>query len=555
MKYTSIQKSAKWIGSLGFLALSVIASPASAAEQIYAQYSVLEVTIPVTELEEYAKEGRLSDTLAPYAEYLKPEQLQQLRSALTTKINIPPQQLSTLLATPIGETLLAHATTIIQPKSGGASTEALSTALVSAAADPEGLTLLSLMRHFPDTGMQVDISEGMALFQSVEQLMQQTQSAAALVQQQSTSAVKAQPANASILQTLQKPGSFTWDTQTLQLQDQTPKRLQLTNKVRQFPADLYLPKRTDPAPVIVISHGFSADRSTYISFAQHLASHGFAVAVPEHPGSSATQVQAMLASKGKDLPQTFEFVDRPLDISFLLDELTQRATELGLQGRLNLDQVGVVGHSYGGYTALALGGGTINFKTLGQSCGPQEKKTLNVSQVLQCEAADLPERDYNLSDARVKAVFAISPFTRSIFGQKGLGQVKLPVMMLSASLDTVAPSLLEQIQPFTWLPETHKYLVIMESAGHFSTSDARRTNNIIWKLPKSLVGANPQAARVYLKVLGTAFFQDHLLQSSPTVLSPNLVQTLSQPSLPLSMIRTLSSQDLQPVVDNTASKP
>ncbi len=45
---------------------------------------------------------------------------------------------------------------------------------------------------------------------------------------------------------------------------------------------------------------------------------------------------------------------------------------------LNLEQVGVVGQSFGGYTALALAGTKINFEQLKADC-PALENTLNVS--------------------------------------------------------------------------------------------------------------------------------------------------------------------------------
>ena len=108
---------------------SAMAAPVSAAEQIYAQYSLLELSIPVEELEIYAKEGQLGTNLSPFAEYLQPEQLEQLRAFLKTKLSLPSQNVSALLSTPVGELLLARASTIIQSKSKGASPEALSTVL------------------------------------------------------------------------------------------------------------------------------------------------------------------------------------------------------------------------------------------------------------------------------------------------------------------------------------------------------------------------------------------------------------------------------------------
>jgi predicted dienelactone hydrolase len=546
VKYKNIKQSCQWAGSLGAIVLSAAASSVSAAEQVYVQYSFLELSIPVTELETYAKSGQLSETLKTYAEYLQPEQLQQLKTTLTTKLNLPPKTLASLLETPVGETLLARASTIVQSKSNGASPAALNTALVTAASDPEGLTLVSVMRHFPDAGIQVDVTEGIALFQSVEQLVQQTQAAIALIQKQSTAALPPGTADPTAVTKLQQPGTFTWESLTLVLEDKTPKRLQLTGKARQFPVDFYIPKRSDPGPVIVISHGFSSDRLAYASFAQHLASHGFVVAVPEHPGSSAQQTQDWLAGKISQPSQSAEFIDRPLDVSFLLDELGKRApSDPRLTGRIDLNMVGVMGHSFGGYTALAVGGSKLNFAALSQDCGDQIKNTLNISQILQCEALKLPKKDYELSDPRVKAVLAVSPLTRSIFGVEGLRQIQAPVMVMTGSMDTVTPSLLEQIQPFTWLPDSQKYLILMQAASHYSTSDKQQESQTVWTLPASLTGPTPEVARGYLKVLGTSFFQTHLQGQSAVPLSSGTTQQLSQPSLPLSLVQQLS--DLQTV--------
>ena len=60
-----------------------------------------------------------------------------------------------------------------------------------------------------------------------------------------------------------------------------------------------------------------------------------------------------------------EYVDRPLDISFTLDEL-ERLTAVGgaYQGRLDLNRVGMIGHSLGGYTTLAIAGAPINYSSV-----------------------------------------------------------------------------------------------------------------------------------------------------------------------------------------------
>ena len=76
-----------------------------------------------------------------------------------------------------------------------------------------------------------------------------------------------------------------------------------------------------------------------------------------------------------------------IDISFLLNELEQ-LNKYQLQGQLNLEKVGIFGHSFGASTAFALAGAEINFNQLQQDCGPQ-MEILNMSLLLQCRALEL----------------------------------------------------------------------------------------------------------------------------------------------------------------------
>jgi predicted dienelactone hydrolase len=64
-----------------------------------------------------------------------------------------------------------------------------------------------------------------------------------------------------------------------------------------------------------------SNRKTFEYLAQQLASYGFAVAVPEHPGSNSEQLRSLLAGRSDEVTQPREFIDRPLDVKYLLDEL------------------------------------------------------------------------------------------------------------------------------------------------------------------------------------------------------------------------------------------
>jgi predicted dienelactone hydrolase len=163
--------------------------------------------------------------------------------------------------------------------------------------------------------------------------------------------------------------------------------------------------------------------------------------------------------------QPREFIDRPLDVKYLLDEL-ERLDAANPNLQLNLRQVGVIGQSFGGYTVLALAGASLNFEQLQKDCKALED-SLNVSLLLQCRALELPRIQYNLRDERVKAAIAINPITSSIFGKDGMSDIQIPVTLVSSSDDKIAPALPEQIQPFTWLNNPEKYLVLLEGGTHF----------------------------------------------------------------------------------------
>jgi predicted dienelactone hydrolase len=300
--------------------------------------------------------------------------------------------------------------------------------------------------------------------------------------------------------------------------------------------------------VIVISHGLGSDRETFAYLATHLASYGFAVAVPEHPGSNAQQIQALINGLANQVTPPSELTDRPLDIKFLLDELKR-----SFGGQLNLQQVGIVGQSFGGYTALALAGAKINYEQLQKDCAPTNE-SLNLSLLLQCRALELPPSPYELQDRRVKGAIAIDPVGSSIFGESQFSQIKVPLMLVAGSDDTVAPALAEQIQPFTWLTTPNKYLVLLRGGTHFSTL-AESTGGI--PVPPQALGPSPEVAQEYMRALSVAFFKTYIANDLDyrSYLSASYAQFISQDTLPLSLIQSLTQNQLKQANENPQPRP
>lgn len=98
-----------------------------------------------------------------------------------------------------------------------------------------------------------------------------------------------------------------------------------------------------------------------------------------------------------------EFIDRPLDITFILDQL-ETINSSQFNNQLNLQKVGLFGYSFGGATALALAGAEINFEQLEQDCTPDNKR-FNISLLYQCRALELPRKTYSFKDDRIQLYF------------------------------------------------------------------------------------------------------------------------------------------------------
>ena len=529
------------LGALNLIILPIsINSQSIAAERLSLSFGIIQRSISIEALEIYARTGKLNNELETYFQYATEEQLAQLKEILLTPIPLNNVEISQFLYTPIGENLLEKLENIIQGESRDIKIKdashssgfyAIRAALILAASNSKEFTILDILKKFPSNKISIDLARTREIALEVQALVKQTRKAITLVNKKSREDANiSADISAIFAKNLRKQGNYKWEKRTISLSD--------VKRSRRFNADIYLPQVNAARPVIVISHGLGSDRTSFVYLAEYLASHGFAVAVPEHPGSNAEQLQALLSAKADQITSPEEFIDRPLDIKYLLDRLTHLSrVEPSFQGRLDLQQVGLVGQSFGGYTALALAGAKINLEQIDKTCSAL-KDSLNVSLLLQCLAQRLTKPEYNFFDPRIKVAIAINPITSSIFGQDGLSQIRIPVMIISGSADKVAPALPEQIKPFSWLETQNKYLVLIDGATHFST--IAESPDVTIPLPPQVIGPSPDLAQNYIQVLSNTFFEGYINSNSNyrRYLESGYINTISRRPLPLSVVRS-----------------
>jgi len=136
------------------------------------------------------------------------------------------------------------------------------------------------------------------------------------------------------------------------------------------------------APVVVFSHGLGGSREMYGYLGACWAARGYVSVHVQHAGSDLAVLREAFRHLGEvrrrieaAAADTANYVHRPADVRFVLDELARRTddADFPLRGRLDLAQVGVAGHSFGAYTVLALAGQAIRMTGQLRRFGPDPR--------------------------------------------------------------------------------------------------------------------------------------------------------------------------------------
>lgn len=161
-----------------------------------------------------------------------------------------------------------------------------------------------------------------------------------------------------------------------------------------------------PHPLVVVSHGNAGTPWAYRELAKHLVQSGYIVALPAHTGN--TRHNNNRANTAANL------ANRPRHITLVIDAAYDQ-----LKDHLIADRVAVIGHSIGGYTALAVAGGK-------PWTGPYERKT------------NPPQPVPVTPDDRVRALVLLAPAT-AWFRPEALRTVRLPILMITGDRDVNTP--------------------------------------------------------------------------------------------------------------------
>jgi predicted dienelactone hydrolase len=228
--------------------------------------------------------------------------------------------------------------------------------------------------------------------------------------------------------------------------------------------DAKLTRDNLPLPIIMFSHGSGGTpyQSTY--YTRHLASHGFVVVAPPHPGNTLADCLPCTDAAGL----VDSYLNRPDDITFVLEALLARNADPGslFYNALDASRVGMSGHSFGGLDTIRLAG----------------------------------------SDSRFAAALAMAP----VGGIRAAGSridIAVPTMIMGGGLDKITP-LEEQKAYFDSIgPDgPPHFLLVFPRGGHLSFANV---------CVPAIDGCGPDAldeerAHELINLYATAFFKTYV---------------------------------------------
>ena len=189
--------------------------------------------------------------------------------------------------------------------------------------------------------------------------------------------------------------------------------------------------------LIAFSHGNSGLRQQSTFLTTHLASWGFVVVAPDHVGNTFSEMMALPDDEARRATHLLIRDQRPHDIHAVIRELLDGIRLTSDLPPLDSKRLGLLGHSFGGWTALKV----------------------------------------PALEPRVAAVCGLAPASEPFVGRKAFGPEELPLPKETASLvlaarNDVLVDLDTSIRPLSDRLGPDSELEIIDRADHFHFCDA-----------------------------------------------------------------------------------
>lgn len=235
-------------------------------------------------------------------------------------------------------------------------------------------------------------------------------------------------------------------------------------------------------PLVVFSHGLGGCKTQTTFFTEELARSGYIVAAPDHKdalcGTSGAPVDLTTDASflEPDAWSDTSEIDRRNDMTAVISGMLSSGT---FKKSIDRNNIGIAGHSLGGYTALGLAGGWNSWR-----------------------------------DSRIKAVLAMSPYAMPFIAHDTLKNIRIPVMYQGAMFDIgITPSLKGPDGAYAHTPSPAYYVELI-GGTHFEWTNLLCAGK---KTSAECISGNTNAQLI--NRYGIAFFDTYLKGRSSAVLT------------------------------------
>lgn len=157
--------------SLVLVGIGMGQSQAFAAEQVMLKYNILERSISVDELAEFAETGETSRELRTYLKNAgqDPERFQEL---LSEEVEVRQIFLDEVLNSAPGEFILDEMGDFVQTPSGEANRQALRSALVLSAREDDRISLIEILQNYPTQEVHVNGNRVASAYRQIQDIQE-----------------------------------------------------------------------------------------------------------------------------------------------------------------------------------------------------------------------------------------------------------------------------------------------------------------------------------------------------------------------------------------------
>lgn len=229
-------------------------------------------------------------------------------------------------------------------------------------------------------------------------------------------------------------------------------------------AQICLAAHQSKRKVAMISHGAfgSPIEMNWLGYA--LASQGYLVAGVAHYGESW-----MYGKQSIDPSVLMRFWQRPQEISFAIDKLSEPGL---LSITVDTNNILMLGHSAGGFTALALAGSTLEAgktERYCQSVKAARDKSCDYGSTPKSNALNLAEmttHQAKMFDNRINAIIALDPALGHAVNDNSLQKINVPTLIIGSVENDFLPYE-QHAKHYAEHIDNAQLIGVKQGAGHF----------------------------------------------------------------------------------------